>query len=107
MWKTRRNNGIVMTGPTGGTHDLRVVWDTSTGLDVAYVTPVSDDDKGNIAARLVSAAPLLLEVVRRAASGEDVTAEATRMADLLDGIPRLDDMWRKGRPDLTKLRPRG
>lgn len=65
-WKTVRNNVMCVTMPLSGRQELRVVFDPK-GKDVAYCPP-TDDDGGNANARLIAAAPLMLDVLEHVAA---------------------------------------
>jgi hypothetical protein len=79
-WTTKRNNHIELGLPSGATDSVRVVWDATTGMDIAYVVPRGDDDNGNVHAQLISAAPELRDAVLRLLDETISREDAVRFA---------------------------
>ena len=64
-WLTVRDNEAALAFPGSQAFAARVVWAEPLG-DVAYVIAEGDNDHGNANARLIAAAPALLEAGKRA-----------------------------------------
>lgn len=89
-WKTATGNGIKLTMPLGDKVSMRVVWDPSTGKDVAYVPESVSHDADRIA-RMVALSPELsrrtLALVRAVVNSNESLADSevlSRISDCMD-----------------------
>lgn len=89
-WKTVPGNAIRLVMPLGGEVTMRVIWDPSTGKDVAYVPESVSHDADRIA-RMVARSPELsrraLALVRAVVNSNTSLADSevlSRISDCMD-----------------------
>lgn len=89
-WKTVAGNAIRLVMPLGGEVTMRVIWDPSTGKDVAYV-PESVSHDADSVARMVACSPELsrrtLALVRAVVNSNESLADSevlSRISDCMD-----------------------
>lgn len=89
-WKTVPGNGIILAMPFGALVSMRVIWDPSTGKDVAYVPESVSHDADQIA-RMVAFSPELsrrtLALVRAVVNSKESLADSevlSRISDCMD-----------------------
>lgn len=97
-WRTVENNHVQLTGCLGETASFRVVWQEG-GIDVAYVVPSSDGNNGNDSARLIAAAPCLLDAVNAVMEAyspfqQDKHAMRKALSKCIDAALKAGSVWR-------------